>query len=395
MSSADALAAPDGSRRPRRPIRVLKVIPGLNGGGGAERSLLSTAPGLVRCGIRLHVAVMSDRQRLVPDLEAAGVVIHDLSNRHGFVATVRALRRLLRDVEPDVLHATLFEASAPSQVASVGSGVPVLVTWAATTYTEDHLAEPGAKRLKLRGYQLLEVVLGRASSTWYHAVTPAVARLNAASLRVDPGRVLVGERGRDAALFPPWKGPVDDGSRPVTVLAVGRQDPQKGYETLLDAFDELAERDERVQLRIAGREGLATPSLTARHRRLRHAERVEFMGARDDVPGLLADSSVVVCTSRREGAAGALIEAMAAGVPIVSVPVAGLDGILLDGVNSLVVPRDQLADGLERVLRDPALARTLAEGGRRTYEQRFTIEAATAQMAEVYRTVAAAGGSRG
>ena len=102
------------------------------------------------------------------------------------------------------------------------------------------------------------------------------------------------------------------------------------------------------------------------------------------VPELLATAEVVVCCSKREGAAGALIETMAAGVPIVTVELDGLEGVVVDDLNGLVVARPDLGAGLERVLGDPALAARLGAGGRTFYEEHYSLDAAAARLADTY-----------
>ena len=179
------------------------------------------------------------------------------------------------------------------------------------------------------------------------------------------------------------------------VLAVGRQDHQKDYPLLVRSVDRLARRRPDVELVVAGRPGAATPEIEAILAGLPTADRIHLVGQRDDVPALLRSADVVVCSSRREGAAGALVEAMASGVPVVSVPVAGLDGVLLDDGNSLVVARDELDAGIERMLAAPDLAARLAATARRDFETRFTSEVAAARMRDIYVAVAmTATGSR-
>lgn len=375
--------------------RVLIVIPGLGPDGGAERSLAAATAGLVDRGFDLHVALLTDRHGLVPELERLGAIIHDLSRSGGLVGRVRGIRSLIRRLRPDVVHASLFDASVVSQLAVMGTGVPVLVTWANTSYGA--AGEPGTHRWKLKAIDLLETVLGRLSHSWYHAVTPAVGRITGGALHVDPSRVLVGERGRDPDQFPlqpvdrtavPRGLDVPPGAR--VVLAVGRQDNQKGYEDLLVAFDRLRTSHPDVHLVVAGREGSATPGILAVHAAMLHPGSVHLAGQRDDVPALMRRADVVVCSSWREGAAGALIEAMACGRPVVAVPIAGLEGILVDGRNSLVVPRGELAEGLARVLDDPELAAKLGASGRQMFEERFTTAASVERIAEIYRHVATA-----
>ena len=379
-------------------MRVLLVIPGISPDGGAERSLMATAPDLLARGVQLHLAVLTDRQGLVPELERMGVVVHDLSRQRRVLRQSRALREVIRQIRPALLHASLFDASLASQLAVLGTDVPVLVTWANTSYGEARRGEAGASHWKLRLIELLETVLGRLSGSWYHAVTPAVGAVTGAALRVDPSRILVGRRGRNPDEFHPRgdavRADLGDLGLPAearVVLAVGRQDHQKGYDDLLVQFDRLADTHPGVHLVLAGRHGSATGRIQEVHAGMRHPSAVHFLGQRDDVPRLLAAADVVVNSSWREGAAGALIEAMASEVPVVSVRLEGLEGVLMDGVNALVVERDALADGLARVLDDHGLATRLAKAGRRIFEAEYTTSAASGRMVEIYRTVAAGG----
>lgn len=372
-------------------VRVLVVLPGADADGGAEVSFAAMASGLRRRGIAVHLAVLDRRRGLAGALERDGVVLHDLSSCRGVLGRVRALRQVIRHVQPDLVHAALFDATVAAQLAVTGTGVPVLVTWANVNYGPGRRAEPGTRRWRVAGYQALELLLGRWSCASYHAVTAAVARENAAALRVPYARVLVGERGRDPERYPRRNDPPDGSGSPRVVLAVGRQDHQKGYEDLLVAFDQVASRCADLRLRIAGREGSATPAVRERLGGLRHADRVELLGQRDDVPSLMAQADLVVSASWREGAAGALLEAMAVGTPIVATRIPGLDDVLVDGVTASVAERADLAGAIERALADPGRMAELAAAARSTFEQRFTLGAATDRMAWIYRAVVGSG----
>lgn len=384
-------------------VRVLVVLPGVSPDGGAERSFVAMAPGLQELGVRLHVAVLTERQGLVADLERRGVVIHDLSATRGVRARARRLVAVMKAIDPDLVHASLHEANVPAQIAARVRGVPVLVTWANTDYGAVRHAEPGAPIAKLGAVRLLDAVLGHWARTWYHAVTVGVAELNATALRIPRSRVMIGRRGRDpeAFTFCEHSAGLNDASRerPGTeaaqvVLAIGRQDKQKGYPILLRQFDQLAQHRPGVRLQIVGRSGSATPEVRRALASMEHADRVDFLGQRDDVAELLRAADVMVCSSWREGAAGAIIEAMASGTPVVSVPLAGAADMLADGHNSVVVPHESLAQGLDLVLADPGFARRIAGEARRTFEEGFTIARATERMVEIYEHVVSSAGTR-
>lgn len=375
-------------------MQVLVVMPGIGPEGGAEQSFVSVAPLLLERGVDLHLAVLTGYQTLVPHVERLGVVVHDLSSHRTLGSQVRALRRLVGRLRPDLVHATLWEATTPTQLALAGGRTPLLVTWAVTPVTERGSGELDTGRWKRVALELIDAALGRLSGAEYHAVTPGVAAAMGRRLRVPAGRIHVGERGRDLTAFrstdggPRVRRELGIGDTDRVVLAVGRQDPQKGYDDLLNAFDRLAGADDADWLLIAGREGAATPALRARREASPHRDRILLLGHRDDVAELLAAADVVVCSSWREGAAGALLEAMASGTPVVSVPLAGLHGILVDGVNARIVARERLHVGVREVLEQPEFAARLATGGRLTVEQRFTLERCADRLADIYRQVA-------
>ncbi len=376
------------------PLRVLTVMPGLTPEAGAETSLAAVAPWLVEHGVELHLALLTPVRTLAPQLEAIGVTLHDLSGSRRFIHRVRALRTLMRELRPDVVHATLHEAATPTQVAALIARYRVLVTWANTPVRAGENQRIGA--VKRAGVRVIEMVLAVVARTRFHAVTAGVARVKQRELFVAARRVRVAERGRDPALFAPRPAAeiaaarrelgLGDGDR--ALLTVGRQDLTKGHARLLDAFDVVAETHLDAVLLIAGREGSATAELQRRHRLMVHGDRVRILGHRDDIALLLQVATVAVCSSVREGAAGALIEAMASGTPIVSTRLDGLDGVLTEGINAVVVEPDRLAEGINRVFDDPGAAAHRTEQARGDFEARFTVERSARALRDVYEWAA-------
>ena len=157
---------------------------------------------------------------------------------------------------------------------------------------------------------------------------------------------------------------------------------------MLAAFEDLAARDEEAVLLVAGREGSAAPELAIQYQMMRFRDRVRFLGHRDDIPVLLQVADVVVCSSYREGAAGALIEAMASGTPIVTTRLSGLEDVLIDGINAVVVAPGELATGILSVLGDPLMAERLAQRARADFAARFTVEQSAQALLAVYRWAA-------
>jgi glycosyltransferase involved in cell wall biosynthesis len=122
------------------------------------------------------------------------------------------------------------------------------------------------------------------------------------------------------------------------------------------------------------------------------ARTVRFLGHREDVPEILAAADAFVFPSLFEGLPGAVIEAMALGLPVVASAIAPLREVIEPGENGLLVPAgsvESLADAVGPLLEDPARREALGRRGRELYEERWTLETSVPRMAELYRSMAA------
>jgi glycosyltransferase involved in cell wall biosynthesis len=147
---------------------------------------------------------------------------------------------------------------------------------------------------------------------------------------------------------------------------VARLAPQKDHATLIEAARLVPE----ARFAIVG-----DGELREELERQAQGSSVRFLGARDDVPDLLASFDVFAFPSLYEGLCVAVIEAQAAGVPVVATPVGGIRETVVDGETGLLVPpRDPpaLAAAIRRLLDDRELARRLADEARRRVRERFS-----------------------
>lgn len=369
------------------------MLPSLEPTGGAEQSYASVAPLLLSHGIDLHLAVFSTELQLGEALAGTGIEVTSLGTVIGsgrYLPQARALRRLMRTVRPDLVHASLHQAVVASSLATLASRTRLLVTWASTPV--DASEHPSLDRRRVWLVRTLEMVCTALARARFHAVTDGVADACRRRYHVGARRVRVAERGRDSQRFVAVPAAELDvlrrslglGPHHRVVLAVGRIVHQKNHVALVRAFDSVAQRFPEAVLLIAGERRDAAPDLDAAIAAARHGDRVRLLGQRDDIAALLQISSMIVCSSQREGAAGALIEAMAARTPIVSTRLEGLQGVLEHGRNAVVVDTADLAEGIASVLDDPQSAQQRAEAARTDFESRFTIDRAAGALAEVY-----------
>ena len=188
-----------------------------------------------------------------------------------------------------------------------------------------------------------------------------------------------------------------NGSAPerLRVLAVGRMVAKKGFDQLVEACAELERRGVAFEAAIVGQEDKHSGAVRdgiARHGLERRIALPGPMGQEQ----LLAEyrrASVLCMPSRllpddRDGIPNVLVEAMAAGTPVVASAVSGIPELVEDGVNGVLVAPDrpaELADALERLHGDPALRRRLAGAGRETVAARFDGDRLAGRLAELFR----------
>lgn len=196
------------------------------------------------------------------------------------------------------------------------------------------------------------------------------------------GRAVVIHNGIDAGAFS-GADPARRG-RPY-VFAVGRHVPQKGFDTLIDAYARTRLADRGIQLVLAG-QGPDTAALRQLADELGLGAHVDFVGRteRAQTASLMRGARAVAVPSRQEPFGIVALEAMAAGTPLVASRVGGLPEFVEDGTNGVLVPvadADALARALVRLLDDGPLTTRLIEGGRRSADRHGWSRATNAYLA--------------
>jgi len=269
------------------------------------------------------------------------------------------------------VHAFGYYASVFAVPAARLAGVELVL--ASIRDTGDHLT-PFQRRLQRWACAGCDHVLVHA-----HAVLLALAEQG-----YDERRISVIPNGIDLARFPP-RAPADD---PI-VAVFSRLNRLKGIEYFLDAAARLLARFPHARFWIVG--DSITPAyreeLAARAEALSLRERTAFLGFRDDVPALLRQVSVSVLPSLSEGLSNVVLEAMAAGVPVVATAVGGTPELIRHGETGLLVPpRDAaaLSAAIGSLLEDPARANALGAAARREAAQRFSLQAMVRETERLY-----------
>jgi glycosyltransferase involved in cell wall biosynthesis len=165
---------------------------------------------------------------------------------------------------------------------------------------------------------------------------------------------------------------------------------------MLDAMPRLLQEHPRLRYLIVG-DGDHRGSLEEHAKRRGVTTAVEFLGHRSDVAEVLAAGDVFVLPSHTEALPTVIIEAMAAGLPVVATDVGGTGELVATGSSGVLVPPrspDRLAEAIDRLLRSPRQTAAMSVAGRRLAADRFSIERQAGRLAAEYRVLAASGGSR-
>lgn len=345
-------------KRPQGSLKVRLMI-GQLGLGGTEQQVVLLACGLHERGIDTSVLVMFDGGPREERLRQAGVpVLHlgfrrltTVRNMPANVAAFLGLVRRLRQDRPDVLHAFLFHSYLTAAAAGRTARVPVLVAGRRSLgfFKQDRPFFLAAERLATRVTDLLI------------ANAQAVAEDTRAQERVPDEKITVVYNGLPETAFAETAPASIQASHPV-LLCVANLKPYKGHRYLLDAVGWLQARGRPCTLLLAG-DGEEREALERQAEQLGIDAR--FLGASGNTGPLLARADVVVLPSLSEGMSNALMEAMAAGRPIVATDVGGTPELLRER-GMLVPPGDPpaLAAAIEELLADPARAATLGQRAR-------------------------------
>lgn len=378
-------------------MRVLVVINGL-GTGGAERSHALSTSFLRERGIETRFVTLYPRAEGAVDLLRGYERIESIE-ASSWIGRMRALRQLIQGHRPDLVHTVLFEATIAGRLATaLERSLPVLTSLVNTTYDPGHRAtvrSPAA----LRAYQAVDMATAGLTDH-FHAVSNAVKRSAIRHLRIPESKISVIPRGRSISLTQ-LRTPETIrtarrrlgiyGGQPV-IVTVGRQEPQKGQIYLLRAFHEALKEIPDARLYIVGREGNSSKQLKQEAKLLGlPADQIAFVGHRQDVSDYLRAADIFAFPSVYEGLGGALIEALAAGIPSVVSDIPALSEVTDSGKAAVLVPpgnTTKLATAIAQLLADRDLQGRLVQEGRRIFLSRYTLDKYADRMAALYRDVA-------
>jgi glycosyltransferase involved in cell wall biosynthesis len=290
------------------------------------------------------------------------------------------LALLMRRLRPHIVHASSSKAGVVGRLAAGLTRVPIRVF---TVHGWAFNAHAGARS---RLYELAERIV-RPFTTLTICVSDSERDAGLAARTCVAERSVVIRTGIDAASFPVAR-PAD--ALPA-IVAVGRLRAPKDPVSLVRA---LALLQGPFHATLVG-DGPDRPVVDEEVRRADLAGSVLLAGERDDVAEILASSAIFVLSSRSEALPVSVLEAMAAGLPVVATRVGGVPELVVDGETGLLVPPADpraLAAALQRLVDEPELRARLGAAGRARVEERFALESFLQSHLDLYRRALAARG---
>jgi glycosyltransferase involved in cell wall biosynthesis len=347
--------------------------------GGLEAGVINVVRGLEQRGFTQAVCWLEDRGELAGRLPSSVPVWECAEGTSAMRWLSWRAARCIRAWAPDVIHAR-----------NSGAWIDAVAAW---LFAERR----GRLAFSIHGWDRLDRLPLRRAFLFRQlarmtralaAVSAETARQFATETGIPASRFIVLSSGVDTERFRPPADPHPP-KRPV-LGCVGRLDPVKAHDVLIEAFARVADNGARdLELRLLGDDPCRSDlERLVRNRGL--ADRVRFLGMAPDIPEQLRALDLFVLASHREGRPTSIMEAMATGLPVVATQVGSIPELVADGRTGLLVKPGDVADlarAIGTLVADNALRRRFAEEARRVAVAELSLDRMVEQYAAFYRDV--------
>jgi len=364
-----------------KPVRVMQITHDL-AIGGLQQVVVSICRNIDRDRFSVSVLCLREKGELAPELEGMGIPVFLLPRKRYGTDYFSFLKvaSLLRREKAEIIHTHNKQPFIDGTLGGMIARSRIIV------HTDHGRTFPDKRRYLFAEWVMSHFVYRIA------AVSDKTGEDLIRYEKIRRNKIITVPNGVDQMLF---EGGIEPEAKKrelgisgrYPILGIGaRLVEVKGIEYLLGAVSELRERYPRILLVVAGT-GPCEETLKDVARERGISDHVVFLGARRDMHELLRIFDLYVLPSLSEGMPLALLEAMAAGCPVVATKVGGVPDVIADGYNGMLVePRDKdaLAKAILGVMEDDERRNRFRERGRLLYEQRYSAAAMTRRYERLY-----------
>lgn len=352
---------------------MLYVV-GQLGLGGLERQLFYLLKSMDRQRYNPVVVVWNYREEdpYVEKFRHIQVPVLAVGEKLSPIEKLATFRRIVSQFQPEIVHSYAFHTNFPAWWATLGSTI---------------LSVGSVRNSFLFDRQTTGMILGRLCARWPHVqICNSVAAKSTAdrcTTLFKASRMYVVRNSLDLSYFSPR--PV---AQNLTLLAVGSLYPKKRWDRLITILAQLAKKGARIHVRHVG-EGPLREKLEELAKRVGVEKLIQFLGPRNDIPELLADSAFLVHTAEDEGCPNVVMEAMACGRPVVAMDAGDIPLLVEDGKTGFVVTRGDMTRFSERVLqllRDNELRCRMSMAARQKAERELGLNRLVSETLAVYKS---------
>ena len=366
---------------PPEKLKIVHLVTSLEV-GGAQHNMLLGLPRLDRDRYEHHIVSIMNRMQMRQQFLKAGIGVHSLGlSRKTDLAVALRLRSLLKKLSPDILHTYLIHGNVLGRIVGRLVGLPVIIG------SELTIGQAGR--------------IGRLVTKLTNPLTDAVevnsetgGKAIIADLGVQPEKVEVVLPGLDLEAFggstkhrAAIRAELGLAAEQHLVLYIGRLRPVKGVDYGIKAFAQALVSQPNMHMALAG-EGEQRQQLENLTAELGIAEKVTFLGVRNDLANVLAAADSVLMPSLTEGFPRVAIESMASSKPVIATRVGGTPEASIDGQTGILVPArdlDAMASAIARLVADPDLQSRLGSLARQRTEEHYSAASYVARLDKMYQ----------
>lgn len=293
------------------------------------------------------------------------------------------LKKIFKNFQPRIIHAHGTRAALFARLAN-GKNFPCIYTLHGIHYL--HYSNPFKKRFYIWGEKFLKSLTSRFICVSQYDFNEG-KRFGV----IDSGKSVVIYNGVKDFLFPSR----EEARRKfglneeVVILSIGRLRVEKGHMSLIEAAKRVLEREKNVKFWVVG-EGEEREKLSKKIRKEGLQEKIFLLGYREDVPKLLAAADIFILTSLWEGFPYAILEAMSAGLPVVSTDVGGVAEAVEHRKTGFLVPPKEprlLADALLCLIEHPEERKRMGMRSNERVKGKFTLQKMLSEVEKIYDEV--------